>query len=160
MNLYKKKYSYTAILHCYWRMRENFAKFARIVSSCKLLAMKQILLVAPYLIIHNIRSRKLLTTNQIMTEESWNRVAANKSWLLCVGCNNSLPVYSLSKKRVRPVNMGCLLLHGNDSTSDTCTFRGPCTPILWFVFPIGLMRLITVRYFCHFIKVRLIHKLW
>jgi hypothetical protein len=26
-----------------------------------------------------------------------------------------------------------------------------CTPILWFVFPIGLMRLITDRYFCHFI---------
>jgi hypothetical protein len=27
---------------------------------------------------------------------------------------------------------------------------GPCTPILWFVFPIGLMRLITLRYFYHF----------
>jgi hypothetical protein len=26
-----------------------------------------------------------------------------------------------------------------------------CTPILWCVFPIGLMRLITVRYFCPFI---------
>jgi hypothetical protein len=25
-----------------------------------------------------------------------------------------------------------------------------CTPILWFIFLIGLMRLITVRYFCHF----------
>jgi hypothetical protein len=36
-----------------------------------------------------------------------------------------------------------------DPTSDI--FRCPCTPILWFVFPIGLMRLITVRYFCHFI---------
>jgi hypothetical protein len=31
-------------------------------------------------------------------------------------------------------------------------FRGLCTPILWFVFPIRLMRLITVRYFFHFIK--------
>jgi hypothetical protein len=30
-------------------------------------------------------------------------------------------------------------------------FRGPCKPILWFVFPKGLMRLITVRYFCLFI---------
>jgi hypothetical protein len=36
-----------------------------------------------------------------------------------------------------------------DPTSDI--FRGPCTPILWFVFPIGLMKLITDRYFCHFI---------
>jgi hypothetical protein len=27
------------------------------------------------------------------------------------------------------------------------------TPILWFVFPIELTRLITVRYFCHFIHV-------
>jgi hypothetical protein len=35
-----------------------------------------------------------------------------------------------------------------DPTSDI--FRGPCTPILWFVFPIRLMRLITDRYFCHF----------
>jgi hypothetical protein len=35
-----------------------------------------------------------------------------------------------------------------DPTSDI--FRGPYTPFLWFVFPIGLMRLITVRYFCHF----------
>jgi hypothetical protein len=38
-----------------------------------------------------------------------------------------------------------------DSTSDI--FRGPYTPILWFVFPIVLMRLITVCYFCHFIIV-------
>jgi hypothetical protein len=32
--------------------------------------------------------------------------------------------------------------------------RGLCTPILWFVlnFPIGLIRLNFVRYFCHFIK--------
>jgi hypothetical protein len=30
-------------------------------------------------------------------------------------------------------------------------FRGQCTPILLFVFPIRLMRLITDRYFCHFI---------
>jgi hypothetical protein len=30
-------------------------------------------------------------------------------------------------------------------TSDI--FRGPCMPILWFVFPIGLMRLNIVRYF-------------
>jgi hypothetical protein len=37
-----------------------------------------------------------------------------------------------------------------DPTSDI--FRGPYTPILWFVFPIGLMRLITDRYFCHFIQ--------
>jgi hypothetical protein len=36
-----------------------------------------------------------------------------------------------------------------DPTSDI--FRGLCTPILWFVFPIRLMRLITDRYFCHFI---------
>jgi hypothetical protein len=35
-----------------------------------------------------------------------------------------------------------------DPTSDI--FRDLCTPILWFVFPTGLMRLITVRYFCHF----------
>jgi hypothetical protein len=38
-----------------------------------------------------------------------------------------------------------------DPTSDI--FRGPCTPILWFVFPIKLMRLITDRYFCHFISI-------
>jgi hypothetical protein len=38
---------------------------------------------------------------------------------------------------------------GPDPTSDI--FRGLCTPILWFVFPIRLMRLITDRYFCHFI---------
>jgi hypothetical protein len=37
-----------------------------------------------------------------------------------------------------------------DPTSDI--FRGPCTPILWFVFPIRLMRLITDRYFRHFIN--------
>jgi hypothetical protein len=36
-----------------------------------------------------------------------------------------------------------------DCTSDI--YIGPCAPILWFVFPIGFMRLITVRYFCHFI---------
>jgi hypothetical protein len=36
-----------------------------------------------------------------------------------------------------------------DPTPDI--FRGLCTSILWFVFPIGLMRLITVCYFCHFI---------
>jgi hypothetical protein len=41
--------------------------------------------------------------------------------------------------------------HLPDPPSDI--FRGPCTPTLWFVFPIGLMRLITVRYFCHFIWV-------
>jgi hypothetical protein len=37
-----------------------------------------------------------------------------------------------------------------DTTSDILVFRGPCTPILWFVFPIRLMRLIADRYFCHF----------
>jgi hypothetical protein len=37
-----------------------------------------------------------------------------------------------------------------DPTSDI--FRGPFTPILWFVFPIRLMRLNTDRYFCHFIQ--------
>jgi hypothetical protein len=37
-----------------------------------------------------------------------------------------------------------------DPTSDI--FRGPCTPIIWFVFPIELMRLFPVRYFCHFKK--------
>jgi hypothetical protein len=36
-----------------------------------------------------------------------------------------------------------------DPTSDI--FRDPYTPILWFVFPIGLLRLITDRYFCQFI---------
>jgi hypothetical protein len=36
----------------------------------------------------------------------------------------------------------------HDPTLDT--FRGLCTPIKWFVFPIGLMRLITVRYFFSF----------
>jgi hypothetical protein len=39
-----------------------------------------------------------------------------------------------------------------DPTSDI--FRGPCTPILWFVFPIGLMRLITDCYVRHFISNR------
>jgi hypothetical protein len=38
-------------------------------------------------------------------------------------------------------------------TSDM--FRGPCTPILWFVFSIRLMRLITDLYFCHFIDGRM-----
>jgi hypothetical protein len=33
-------------------------------------------------------------------------------------------------------------------TSDI--FRGPCTPVLWFEFPIGLMRLITDHYFWSF----------
>jgi hypothetical protein len=54
------------------------------------------------------------------------------------------------------VHGGCDRSTGNayssmapDPTSDI--FRDPCTPILWFVFPIGLMRLITGRYFCHFI---------
>jgi hypothetical protein len=32
-----------------------------------------------------------------------------------------------------------------DPTSDI--FRGPCTPILWFVFSTGLIRLITVWFF-------------
>jgi hypothetical protein len=36
-----------------------------------------------------------------------------------------------------------------DHTFDI--FRDPCTPILWFLFPIGLMRLITICNFCHFI---------
>jgi hypothetical protein len=35
----------------------------------------------------------------------------------------------------------------------TIIFRGPCTPILWFVFPVRVMRLITDRYFCNFIFV-------
>jgi hypothetical protein len=38
-----------------------------------------------------------------------------------------------------------------DPTSDI--FRGPWTPILRFVFPIGLTRLNTVRYFCHFMYI-------
>jgi hypothetical protein len=46
--------------------------------------------------------------------------------------------------KFQSIDRGCLLLHG---TSDI--FRGPCTPILWIVFPIGLMRLITVCYFSH-----------
>jgi hypothetical protein len=33
--------------------------------------------------------------------------------------------------------------------------RGPCTPILWFLFLIRLMRLITDSYFCHFTYRRL-----
>jgi hypothetical protein len=33
-------------------------------------------------------------------------------------------------------------------TSDI--FKGPCFPIFLFVFPTGLMRLITVRYLCNF----------
>jgi hypothetical protein len=37
-------------------------------------------------------------------------------------------------------------------TTGTCIFRGQCAPILWFVYPIGLMRLNTVRYFCHFVE--------
>jgi hypothetical protein len=46
-----------------------------------------------------------------------------------------------------------------DSTSDI--FRGPCTPILWFVFPVGRMWLITVRYFCHSLNVKLIrYQFW
>jgi hypothetical protein len=49
---------------------------------------------------------------------------------------------------------GCVLSTGDaysymspDSTSDT--FRGMFTPILWFVFPIGLMRWITVPHLYH-----------
>jgi hypothetical protein len=41
-----------------------------------------------------------------------------------------------------------------DPTSDV--FGGPCTPILCFVFPFRLTRLITDRYFCHFIHVPII----
>jgi hypothetical protein len=37
-----------------------------------------------------------------------------------------------------------------DPTSDI--FRGPCTPILWFVFPKEFVRVITDGYFCHFIQ--------
>jgi hypothetical protein len=37
-----------------------------------------------------------------------------------------------------------------DPTSDL--FRGPSVPILWFVFPTELMKLFTVRYFCHFLS--------
>jgi hypothetical protein len=37
-----------------------------------------------------------------------------------------------------------------DITFDV--FRGPYTSIFLFVFPIELMRLITVRYFCHFTR--------
>jgi hypothetical protein len=39
-----------------------------------------------------------------------------------------------------------------DPTSDI--FGGPCTPILWCVFPFRLTRLITDRYFCHFLFYR------
>jgi hypothetical protein len=46
-----------------------------------------------------------------------------------------------------------------DPTFDIHALKGTCTctPILWLVFPIGLvwwglMRLITVRYLCHFIE--------
>jgi hypothetical protein len=42
-----------------------------------------------------------------------------------------------------------------DPTSDI--FRGPCTSIFWFVFPVRLMRLITDRYFCHFLYVYCIY---
>jgi hypothetical protein len=38
-----------------------------------------------------------------------------------------------------------------DPASDIS--RGPCTPILRFVFSIGLMILNTVRYFCHVMHV-------
>jgi hypothetical protein len=51
---------------------------------------------------------------------------------------------------------GCKRLVGDayssmtpDHTSEV--FRGPCTPFLWFIFCMGFIRLITVRYFCHFI---------
>jgi hypothetical protein len=35
-------------------------------------------------------------------------------------------------------------------TSDI--FRGPCTPILWYVFPIGLWNWLLFVIFCHFIR--------
>jgi hypothetical protein len=50
--------------------------------------------------------------------------------------------------RSRPVGRGNYFTMAPDPTFDI--FRGPYSPILWFVFPIGLMKLITVRYFCHF----------
>jgi hypothetical protein len=37
-------------------------------------------------------------------------------------------------------------------------FGGPCTPILWFVFPFRLTRLITDSYFCHFIGLLVLQK--
>jgi hypothetical protein len=59
------------------------------------------------------------------------------------------PIWKKGSRRVWSIDRGCLLLHGTWSYSDI--FRGPCTTILWFVFPIGLIRLNTVRYCCLFI---------
>jgi hypothetical protein len=67
-------------------------------------------------------------------------------------------IWKKGSRRVLSMDRGCLLLHDtwshlwyiHKSVSDI--FRGLYTPILRFVFPIGLMRLNTVRYFCHFIS--------
>jgi hypothetical protein len=55
----------------------------------------------------------------------------------------------LERKSHSGVDRGCLLLLAPNPTS--CISRGPCLPILWFVFPTGLMRSMTVRYLCHYI---------
>jgi hypothetical protein len=64
--------------------------------------------------------------------------------------------FLLEKEKVCALCVSWLMCECNRSTGDTYSsmgpdiFRGSCTPILWFVFPIGL-RLFTIRYFCHFI---------
>jgi hypothetical protein len=56
-------------------------------------------------------------------------------------------IWKKGSRRLWSIDRGCSM--APDPTFDI--FRGPCTPILWFVFPIGPMRLNTVRCFCHFI---------
>jgi hypothetical protein len=62
--------------------------------------------------------------------------------------------FAIFTNRCTWFNANVIKFHGtwsHRSTSDTSIFRGPCTSILRFVFPIGLMKFITVCYFCHFI---------
>jgi hypothetical protein len=65
--------------------------------------------------------------------------------------------YRLSTVEILRAHKGCDRSTGDAYSSmapdyTSHLFRDLCTPILWFASPIGLMRLITVYYFCHFIE--------
>jgi hypothetical protein len=57
-------------------------------------------------------------------------------------------IWKKGSRQVWSIDRGYLLSIAPDSISDI--FRGQCAPTLWFVFPIGLMRLNTVRYILSF----------
>jgi hypothetical protein len=96
----------------------------------------------------DITSKLILSLGHILSDVSYQSLS--RSWLRVVP----------SIERGNMAHGGCDRSTGDvyssmapDPTSNI--FGGPCTPILWFVFPFRLTRLITDRYICHFIIMHL-----